>query len=377
MTDRQPARIALAGAGGFGRTHLHQAEELHETGRARLVAVCDVAPPGPEVAGRLAARSIPWFAEFDSMMAGVAADVVVIATPPQFHAGMLRTAFSAGCDALVEKPPVVTVSQFHEVEAAAAGHLCQVGFQALGSWAVARLRHLIDSGELGHVDLVSAGGCWVRGDRYYSRAPWAGRRVLDGRPVNDGALTNPFAHAVMACLTVAGVESVGEARVAADLYRAHDIEGHDTGSVRVELPGRPTVLVAVTLCASEVEDPWLMVRGDLGRVRWEYLGDSIEVHDARGERVERGPRTVLLKDLLAVRSGEARDLLAPFSRARGFVELCDRLLASPVREVPASAVRRRSSDGDRLTEIAGVAASTKRAAEEGLLYRETGAGWLP
>ena len=376
MREQTPARIALAGAGGFGRTHLHLVQALHEAGLARLVAVCDVSRPDPEVAGWLSARSIPWFAEFDRMMTDVATEVVVIATPPQFHAGMLCTAYSAGCDALVEKPPVVTVAQFDEVEAAGAGHLCQVGFQALGSWAVPRLRHLVDSGELGRVDLVSAGGCWVRGDRYYLRAPWAGRRMLGGWTVNDGALTNAFAHAVNACLAVAGVERLGEARVAADLYRAHDIEGHDTGSVRVELPGHPTVLVAVTLCASETEDPWLMVRGDRGRVRWEYLRDSIEVRDAGGERVERGPRMVLLKNLLAVRSGAAPDLLAPFSRQRAFVELCDRLLASPVREVPESAVRRRSTDGDRLTEIVGVAASTKRAAENGLLYRETGAAWL-
>lgn len=377
VTDGRPARIALAGAGGFGRTHLRQLRELHESGHARLVAVCDISPPDAEVAGWLSARSIPWFAEFDTMMEDVASDLVVIATPPQFHAGMLRTVFSAGCDALVEKPPVVTISQFDQVEGAAAGHLCQVGFQALGSWAVVRLRHLIDSGELGHVDLVSAGGCWVRGEGYYSRARWAGRRLLDGQPVNDGALTNPFAHAVMACLTVAGVERVGEARVTADLYRAHEIEGHDTGSVRVELPGRPKVLIAVTLCAGEDEDPWLMVRGDLGRARWAYVGDSIEVHDPTGTRVEHGSRTVLLKNLLAVRAGEAQDLMAPFSRTRGFVELCDFLLATPVREVRASAVRRRSRDGDRLTEIVGVETSTKRAAAEGLLYRETEAGWLP
>lgn len=370
-----PPRIALAGASGYGRTHLGHVRELHETGSASLVAVCDISPPGEEAARWLAAHSIPWIADFDRMVAASAPDVVVIATPPHLHAPMLRTAFSAGCDVLVEKPPVVTVSQFDDVARVGAERLCQVGFQALGSWAATRLRQLIASGDLGEVDLISAGGCWSRGTGYYARAPWAGRKRLDGWTVGDGALTNPFAHAVMACLAVAGIETLEGARVAADLYRAHQIEAHDTGSVRVQLPGRPAVLVAVTLCAGTVEDPWLTVRGNRGRACWHYLGDSIEVRGGGGGRTERGPRTPLLEDLLAARSADVPELLVPLARTRGFVELTEYLTGCAVQDVSPGAVRWRSSDGDRLVEIAGVEASTRRATEEGLLYREVGAGW--
>lgn len=371
-----PDRIALVGAVGFGRSHLEHLRGLHDAGLAKLVAVCDLAAPTPEVAAWLSERSIPWVAGFEQMLAETPADVVVVATPPHLHLGMLRAVFAAGCDALVEKPPVVTLSQFEEAEDAAAGHLCQVGFQALGSWALPRLLGLIESGELGHVDLVSAGGCWIRGDRYYGRAPWAGRRTLDGRPVNDGALTNAFGHAVNACLAVAGVDRLGGAPVETDLYQAHGIEGHDTGSVRVVVPGRPGVAVAVTLCAAEREDPWLVVRGDRGEARWVYVGDTIEVRDAAGTRTEHGPRTSLLDNLLAVRAGESPELLAPLSGTRSFVEVCDRILESPVQAVPPQAVRRWPSDGDHLTAIQGVEASTRRAAAEGLLYRETEADWL-
>lgn len=375
MTDPPPARIALAGAGGYGATHLRHLQKLHESGRAALVAVCDVSPPAGEAAGWLATHAIPWSADFDRMVAGARPEVVVVATPPHLHASMLRTSFAAGCDVLVEKPPVVTVSQLDEVVAAGAGHLCQVGFQALGSWAAARLRELIASGDLGDVDLVSAGGCWTRGTRYYARAPWAGRKRLDGWTVNDGALTNPFAHAVMACLAVAGIETVEGAQLDADLYRAHDIEAHDTGSVRLRPPGGPAVLVATTLCAATAQDPWLSVRGSRGRARWRYLGDSIEVQDSDGARTERGSRTELLEDLLAARSAEVPELLVPLSRTRAFVELTEYLSARAVRDVSPGALRWRSSDGDRLVEIVGVEASTRRATEEGLLYREAGAGW--
>lgn len=73
--------------------------------------------------------------------------------------------------------------------------------------------------------------------------------------------------------------------------------------------------------------------------------------------------------------GEAPALLAPLSGTRSFVEVTELVSDRPVHELPASAVRRRERDGDRLVEIVGVEASTRRAAEEGLLYRETGATW--
>lgn len=370
-----PARIALAGARGYGSTHLHRLQQLHESRSASLVAVCDIFPPGDDDAHWLAAHSIPWVADFDQMVAGAAPEVVIVATPPHLHASMLRTAFAAGCDVLVEKPPVVTISQFDEVARAAAGHLCQVGFQALGSWAVTRLRELIASGALGEVDLISAGGSWIRGDAYYARAPWAGRKQLDGWSVNDGALTNPFAHALMGCLAVAGVETMEGAQLTADLYRAHDIEAHDTGSVRVQAPGAPPVLVAATLCAGSARDPWLAVRGDRGRARWNYLGDSIQVQDRGGSRTEQGSRADLLENLLAVRAAGVLELLVPLSRTRGFVQVAEYLGATPVRALTGAALRRRRQDGDHLVEIVGVEAATRRAVEEGLLYRESGAGW--
>lgn len=375
MSDRGPARVALVGVGGYGQTHLLRLRQLHETGRARLVAVCDVSPPAGEAAAWLAAQAIPLVAELDHMLRNVAPDVVVIATPPHRHASMARAAIAAGADVLVEKPPVVTLSQLDELLEGAAQRLCQVGFQSLGSWAMPRLRRLIESGELGAVDLVSAGGCWIRGDRYYGRSPWAGRKTLDGWTVNDGALTNPYAHAVMNCLALAGVETTDGAMVAMDLYRAHDIEVHDTGSVKVVSPGLPTILVAVTLCATEVEEPWLTVRGELGTARWVYYGDSIQIRDRHGTRVEQGPRTVLLDNLLEVREGEVEELLAPLSRTRPFVELTELVRDQPVQLVPPEAVRRRERDGDRVVEIVGVEASTHRAAAEGLQYSEVDAAW--
>lgn len=377
MAERGPARIALAGTGGYGGVHLANLRCLQETRRTRLVAVCDVGPPPEAFASWLQAEGVRQFAELEPMLAEAAPDVTIIATPPHLHPPMLRGAFAAGCDVLVEKPPVVTRTQLAAASAQAEGHRCQVGFQALGSWAVARLRTLIASGDLGTVDLVAAGGCWIRGDRYYGRARWAGRRTLDREPVNDGALTNPFAHAVMGCLAIAGIDALEGAGVDADLYRAHPIEVHDTGAVRVRLPGRPTVLVAVTLCAGTRGEPWVLVRGTDGAARWDYLGDEIEITRGGGPpELERGPRSDLLENLLAVRDGEAPELIAPLAKTRPFVELVEEVSARPVRDVTAARRRERTTDdGDRWPEIVGVEAATARAVVGGRLYEETGVTW--
>ena len=42
--------------------------------------------------------------------------------------------------------------------------------------------------EVGAVDAIGVAGCWWRPPAYWTRSPWAGKRILNGRPVVDGAL---------------------------------------------------------------------------------------------------------------------------------------------------------------------------------------------
>ena len=67
-----------------------------------------------------------------------------------------------------------------------------------------------------------------------------GQARLDGVDVVDGALTNPFAHAVATALAVAGAEERGAvAAVETELFRANAIESDDTSAIRIHLDGRP------------------------------------------------------------------------------------------------------------------------------------------
>ncbi len=88
------------------------------------------------------------------------------------------------------------------------------------------------------------------GRGYFRRAPWAGRRQLDGADVIDGALTNPLAHAVATALALGGgprAEDVAASRP--NCCHANDIEADDTSCVRIGTARRAPVTVAATLCA--------------------------------------------------------------------------------------------------------------------------------
>ena len=125
------------------------------------------------------------------------------AHPP---AAWRELALAAGCHLLLEKPPVLDLAAFDDLTALVRdlGQACQVGFQSFGSAALPVVRAALERGEIGTVTGIAAAGAWIRRDRYFRRAAWAGRRRLGGQPVVDGSLTNPFAHAVATALLLNG-----------------------------------------------------------------------------------------------------------------------------------------------------------------------------
>ena len=64
----------------------------------------------------------------------------------------------------MEKPPTATLAEFEELCTAVAlsGLACQVGFQSLGSSAVAAVRSLIADGAIGAVRGIGGAGTWIR-----------------------------------------------------------------------------------------------------------------------------------------------------------------------------------------------------------------------
>ncbi|MFL6074383.1 MAG: Gfo/Idh/MocA family protein [Mycobacteriales bacterium] len=366
---REVPTVGLVGVNGHGVSHLRRLGPAHAQGRLRLAAVCDVRPPGPEARALLPA-GVPVYADHRALLAAGAPDVLVVVTPPPTHLAIAGDALRAGADVLLEKPPVTSLAEHDALAAVVAetGRRCQVGFQALGSAALDELLAAIRAGRLGPVTGIGAAGTWVRDAAYFRRAPWAGRRAVVGAVTADGALTNPFAHAVMTCLALvlAGGGPVTGIRV--ERYRAHDIEVDDTACLRIDTGTGVPVLVAVTLCAATVRQPRVLVYGEEGTAELYYAADELRLPGEAAARAVPG-RIDLLTDLLAARDRPGAPLRAPLERTRPFTAVLERVLAAPLHPVPPERVTPAPGEPGRLV-IAGIDETVATAAATLRLFSE-------
>ncbi len=367
------ARIAVVGIHGHGASHVLNAQRV-----GRLVAVVDPRPPEPDSPAW--APEVRWLADLDSLTgADLQLDAVVVCTPLHTHAAMTTTLLRGGVDVLLEKPPTTTLEEFTDLLAVAeeTGQLCQVGFQSLGSSALDRVGELVDSGAIGTVTHLGAVGTWVRRRKYWQRAAWAGRRTLNGRPVVDGVITNPLAHATATALRLAGARRVEDvAAIELELFRANDIEADDTSTVRIETAGGPTVVGGFTLCAETERTPWVTIYGTTGSIRLDYTLDRVHwTHDGDTITTEH-PRADLLTNLLAARrAGEP--LLNPLADNGAFVRVMEAVRTAPdPQPIPPRYVRWEGEGLDARPIVVGVDEALQHAAERAVGLESVGAAWL-
>ena len=371
-------RVALVGAHGYGARHL---DNLARLGKLNLVELVAVADPRPPAEGTLP-DGVAAFTSLEELLAtGSAPDVVILATPIQTHAPLALAAIAAGADVYVEKPPMASLAQFHEVLAAAqeTGRLVQVGFQSLGSHALPALDRLLESGEIGEVRGVSAVGTWVRTKGYFKRSRWAGKRSLDGIDVVDGVATNALAHAVATGLRIAGAALADDVEsVETDLYRAHATESDDTSVIRVRTAGGTVLLCALTLCADEQTAPSVTIHGTLGRADFRYTEDRLTVTTPEGERTEAFGRTDLLENLLVARRspGGADELLSPLAGTGAFMTVLEAIrTAEPPRAIGSAHVSWQGEGDDARPVIRGIGQLVRRAAAAQATFAELGVPW--
>ena len=368
-------KVALIGANGHGRSHRRRIAELERTGSVRLVALADVQAidPDPPVPSGAAV-----FTDHRELLAAATPDVVVICTPPHTHLPIALDALAAGCDVLLEKPPVPTVEAHVTLQAAvrSSGRSCQVGFQALGSLAAQTLFDAVRAGRLGTIGNVATVASWRRDDAYYARAPWSGRRLVDGRPVLDGALVNPLAHAVMQSLAVAAAAEAGEpVLLEAERYRTRDIEVDDTAFARITFSGGLRLLAAATLAGEDFIAGEVIVTGSQGRGVLEYPTDRLDLPGSTGPP----GRIDLLENLVAHRRDRAGvALVAPLERTAAFTAVVQALTgpgAAPPALLDDSFVEPVGAGPERVQVIRGINAVLREAAGTLKLPSESGVAW--
>ena len=262
--------------------------------------------------------------------------VVIIAAPLGAHFRLASIALTAGADVYLEKPPVASLEDFRSLLQIQqeTGRAVQVGFQSLGSRALEMLTE--DALGIGRLINVSAAATWSRTVGYWTRSPWAGRRSLGGQPVIDGVATNALAHAVVTALAIVGCRRLNEVEsVETDLYRANAIDSDDTSVVRIRTSRGFRVTCALTLCAPVEREPYVHIQGTLGRARFSYTTDRVEVETEDRSRAETTTRVDLLENLLAHRRDGA-PLLVPLVSTGAFMRVLGAIAAAeePVRIDP-------------------------------------------
>jgi predicted dehydrogenase len=371
-------RLVLIGANGHGKWHRRAVARLSGSGRLRLVGLCDPRPVEsvPEAPVPAGARV---FGDHRELLAATRPDVAIIATPPHTHRAIATDALRAGCDILLEKPPVLSLAEHHSLAGllAETGRACQVGFQALGSAALARLVGAIGSGALGTVTAVGVCGSWQRDDAYWARSPWAGRRWLDGRPVLDGALANPFAHALMQALVIAqaGTDGPEPSCVEVERYRARPIEVDDTACLRVTLEPGLLITAAVTLCGEDFIAGEVIVDGTAGRAVLEYPTDRLQLPGEPAPREVPG-RVDLLENLLDHRADPTLPLIAPLSTTEPFTAVLAAVQAGPPpTRIGEDRLAVSGTGPARRVTVAGINHAIRRAVRDRALFSELSVPW--
>ena len=370
--------IVLAGARGHGRWHLDNIRRLQDKGIVRLAGICELTPlTGDEIPDGLGTPEQS--ADFGALLDSTGARIAVVCTPIPTHTDLALTAARKGVHLLLEKPPAPSYAEFRRMAdgIAEAGVVCQIGFQSLGSHAVPSILAMVAEGAVGEVVGVGGAGAWVRAEAYYRRAPWAGKRRLNGVDVIDGVLTNPLAHAVATALALNGTTRAEDVTaIELELLRANDIESDDTSCVRVTTAQGRKVTVAATLCAERDDEPYVVVHGTRGRITFWYKQDRVLL-----QRADHGPeeyeygRTDLLENLVDHLTDGA-DLLVVPDATGAFMKVVEAIRQAPdPAPLPAGAWHLVPEEGRRVVD--GIDGLVAAAADTLSLYSELGATWAP
>src|SRR5438105_15930878 len=148
-----PVGVGVIGVGAIGA---HHATNLagHIPG-ARLVGIADAQL---ELAEQLAAEvACPfWTGDYQELIARPEVEAVVVAMPAQYHADAIVAAAQGGKAVFCEKPIANDLAEADRAIRATreAGVLFQIGFQRRFDPAFIRARKLVNSGELGQIQLL-------------------------------------------------------------------------------------------------------------------------------------------------------------------------------------------------------------------------------
>jgi predicted dehydrogenase len=225
-------RIGVIGLGNMGKYH---AEYLlqNKVSRCELTAV---ASSNPAKLQRY--PNLKQFESAEKLIHSGEVDAVLVATPHYSHTTLGMEAFGAGLHVMVEKPISVHKADCERLIAAAKkrpDRIFGAMFQLRTEPRYKKLKHLIDSGELGQIVRVNwIITDWFRTEAYYASGGWRATWKGEG----GGALLNQCPHQLDLLQWLVGMP--GSVRGFCQFGRYHNIEVEDNVTVFLEYPNGAT-----------------------------------------------------------------------------------------------------------------------------------------
>ncbi len=272
-------QIILAGIGGYGTNYVRSLLAREKEGSVKLVALVDPAAQSSPLYAEV--KTKPVYDDLATCLDKHQADLVILSSPIQYHAGQIKLALAHGAHVLCEKPLCATKEQGLELIRLQqeSGLQVGIGYQWSFCRAIQNARKDVQNGLYGRPLSLRTKVYWPRNLAYFARNNWAGRLYVDGLPVYDSVLNNATAHYLHNMLFFLGEDPYAAALpelIEGRLLRAHDIETFDTALVRMEknLPDnkKAVLAIAVSHCPEKLLGPELDYRFSKG---------SLTVQDGR------------------------------------------------------------------------------------------------
>ncbi|WP_127579728.1 Gfo/Idh/MocA family protein [Paenibacillus koleovorans] len=236
-------RIGIVGIGNMGTAHANYLGRGEVAG-AELAAVCDVSQDRLRWAEQQFGGRVATFDSVEAMFASGKIDAVLIANRHFDHPGTAMLAFEHGLHVLCEKPAGVYTRNVREMNEAAArsGKLFSMMYNQRTNPLYAKLKDLVDSGELGAIRRTNwIITTWYRPQSYYDsggwRATWAGE--------GGGVLLNQCPHQLDLWQWITGL-APKRIRAFCTFGKYRDIEVEDDVTAYVEYENGATGVFITT-----------------------------------------------------------------------------------------------------------------------------------
>ena len=153
-TLQKAIQVGAVGCGYWGPNLIRNLRQLSD---CQLKVICDASEQRLSHMRRLHPE-VATTTRFEDLLSDAELEAVVIATPVRFHYEMAKACLKAGKHVFIEKPMARTVAEAEELVALAdrQGLVLMVGHTFLFSPAVRRMKQIVDAGDIGEVQYISA-----------------------------------------------------------------------------------------------------------------------------------------------------------------------------------------------------------------------------